>query len=114
MHRLLGSLGLLAVILLSGATLPAQDPPASGQPSPPVFRTSADLVTIDAVVTDDDGRHVTGLTRDDFEVTVAGKRQDLEQAIYIKTADQPGVLNAARAAATPALASPGGPVRSRA
>jgi VWFA-related protein len=114
MHRLLGSLGLLAVILLSGATLPAQDSPASGQPSPPVFRTSADLVTIDAVVTDDDGRHVTGLTRDDFEVTVAGKRQDLEQAIYIKTADQPGVLNAARAAATPALASPGGPARSRA
>ena len=60
-----------------------------------MFRTSADIVTIDAVVTDSDGRHVTDLTAADFEVTVSGKKQDLQQAVYVRTADQPQVLAAA-------------------
>jgi VWFA-related protein len=87
---------LLAVVVWIAPT-PAQEPSAPAtQSTAPIFRTSADLVTIDAVVTDGDGRHVTDLTPADFEVTVAGKRQDLQQAIYIKTADQPRVLGAAR------------------
>jgi VWFA-related protein len=109
MRRAVGSLGLFGLILLSSTAVPAQDPAPAGQAGPPpVFRTSADLVTIDAVVTDGDGRHVTDLTRDDFEVTVAGKQQELQQAIYIETADQPTVLSAMRAstAATPAAAAP--------
>jgi VWFA-related protein len=115
MRRVLGSLGLLGLMLLTSVTLPAQEDPApAGQAGPPVFRTSADLVTVDAVVTDDDGRHVTDLTRDDFEVTVAGKRQDLEQAIYIRTADQPLVLSASRAVAAAPSTGPAAPERSRA
>ncbi|HZA35217.1 MAG TPA: hypothetical protein VE505_09835, partial [Vicinamibacterales bacterium] len=86
---------LLAVVVWIAPTL-AQEPSAPAtQSTAPIFRTSADLVTIDAVVTDGDGRHVTDLTPADFEVTVAGKRQDLQQAVYIKTADQPPVLVAA-------------------
>src|SRR5919107_5893450 len=87
---------LLTVVVWIAPT-PAQEPSAPAtQSTAPIFRTSADLVTIDAVVTDGDGGHVTDLTPADFEVTVAGKRQDLQQAIYIKTADQPRVLGAAR------------------
>jgi VWFA-related protein len=114
MRRVLGSLGLVAALFLSSSPLPAQDASAPAQPGTPVFRTSADLVTIDAVVTDDEGRHVTDLTRDDFEVTVSRKRQDLEQAIYIRTADQPRVLSAARATAAAAASNAPAPSRSRA
>ena len=73
--------------------------PAPASPDVPVFRTSTDLVTVDAVVTDSDGKRVTDLTREDFEVTVAGKRQTLDQALYVRTQDQPRLLAAARAAA---------------
>ena len=101
---------LFALLFLSTIVLAAQEGSSpSGQTATPTFRTSADLVTIDTVVTDGDGRHVTDLTRDDFEVTVAGKRQELQQAIYIKTADQPRVLSALRASAAergPATAVP--------
>jgi len=95
-------LWLPGLILISTTGLPAQ------QPAVPAFRISADLVTIDAVVTDGDGRHVTDLTATDFEVTVAGKKQELQQAVYIRTADQPGVLAAANAdAPVPASATAG-------
>src|SRR5215218_6797438 len=100
MHPRFCLLGLLAAVSVSTAPVPAQESPAasgSGQSSPAVFRTSADLLTIDAVVTDDQGRHVTDLTSGDFEVTVAGKRQELQQAVYIRTADQPRILGASRA-----------------
>jgi hypothetical protein len=35
-------------------------------------------------------------------VTVAGKKQEPQQGVYVKTADQPRVLAAARATASPA------------
>src|SRR5829696_817222 len=119
MHPRFCLLGLLVAVCVSTAQVPAQESPAApglGQSSPAVFRTSADLLTIDAVVTDDQGRHVTDLTSGDFEVTVAGKRQDLQQAVYIRTADQPRVLGAPRTTAAPhqgELARPS-PERSRA
>ncbi len=85
-------------VLTSGVVLSAQQPSQPATPAP-TFRASTDLVTIDAVVTDSDGKPVTDLTRDDFEVTVGGKRQTLDQALYVRTQDQPRVLAAARAAA---------------
>src|ERR671912_2728846 len=97
---------LLTVVVWIAPT-PAQEPSAPAtQSTAPIFRTSADLVTIDAVVTDADGRHVTDLTPADFEVTVGGKRQDLQQSVYIKTAAQPRGLGAAR---TLNIAHPGEP-----
>ena len=92
-------------VMTSAVVLAAQQPQ---QPAPEAtFRASTDLVTIDAVVTDRDGQLVTNLTREDFEVTVAGKRQTLEQAVYIRTQEQPQVLAAAHAAAVPS--GPGAP-----
>jgi len=55
----------------------------------PTFKTSATLVTVDAVVTDKEGRHVTDLTADDFEVVHAGKRQPLRHAVYVSSAGRP-------------------------
>ena len=87
---------LLGALFISGATLSAQH--EIGAQDAPVFRASTHLVTIDAVVTDGDGKLVTNLTRDDFDVTVSGRRQTLEQALYIRTQDQPQAWAAARAA----------------
>ena len=92
-------LSLLGVLLIWSVTLLAQH--QLGTPDGPVFRASTDLVTIDAVVMDRDGKPVTNLTREDFEVTVAGKHQTLEQAVYIRTQEQPQALAAVRAAAIP-------------
>lgn len=105
---------LLGVLLLSTAALPAGQAGPDQGTATPVFRTSADLVTIDAVVTDGDGRHVAHLAAADFEVTVGGKKQDLQQAIYVKTEDQPRVLAAARAATPTGTVAVPAPARSEA
>jgi Ca-activated chloride channel homolog len=51
---------------------------ASGQ-QPPVFRGAGDTVRVFATVTDRDGRLVTALTRDDFELRDEGKPQPITQ-----------------------------------
>lgn len=46
---------------------------------PPVFRGAGDLVRVFVTVTDRDGRLVTTLTRDDFELRDEGKPQSITQ-----------------------------------
>jgi VWFA-related protein len=43
-----------------------------------MFPSDVDLITVDAVVVDDDGRPVTGLTKDDFIVKEDGQVQDVD------------------------------------
>jgi VWFA-related protein len=48
----------------------------SQQATPPadeIIRVTVDLVQVDAVVTDSTGRHVPGLTANDFELSIGGK-----------------------------------------
>ena len=108
-RRLPGTSVLLAwsVLLLATPPLFAQEEDPLPRPRvtfpdtpPPTFKTSRVVVTVDAVVTDGTGRHVTDLTAEDFEVTVAGKRQELQQAMYVRAAAQPRVLAAATSAAS--------------
>jgi VWFA-related protein len=47
-------------------------------PTPPVFGVAVDLVRLDVVVLDEDGRPVTGLSREDFVVEEEGRRQAVE------------------------------------
>jgi len=68
--------GHLAGVLLP-AVLCAQDP----QPQP-VFRLSVDLAQIDAVVTDDSGRHITDLTKDEVVVKQDGHRYPVTTLTY--------------------------------
>ena len=54
--------------------------------SQPTFRVAVDVVSIDAVVTDDRGRAVRDLTADDFEVLQNGRRQNVTSATFIPVA----------------------------
>ena len=52
-------------------------PGAAAQQQPPTFRTGSEAVRVFVTVTDRDGRLVTNLTRDDFEVRDDGKPQPI-------------------------------------
>jgi VWFA-related protein len=65
------AIGCSAVVLLAGiATRAAQD-----RPQPPTFRSTTNLVVVDAIVTDGQGRFVRDLTKDDFQIFEDGKPQ---------------------------------------
>ena len=85
-----------SALAASGSQSPDVAPPSGGDPTKtqtagdlPIFRTAANIFTVDAVVIDGQGRHVTGLTAEDFEVTYRGRRQTLQHAIYVAAAGGP-------------------------
>jgi len=91
MRRTLSAGGV--AVLLAGIALAAQQRP--GQPRPiqrpveqpppeqpqapqePTFRVTVDAIEIEAFVTDEQGKPVTGLNRGDFEILEDGKPQDI-------------------------------------
>lgn len=82
--------GLMAVAVL--AVAPAglhgqAQGQAAPQPQRPVFGARIDAVTVDVVVTDRQGRPVTDLTVDDFEVTENRKPQRIESFKLIEIDD---------------------------
>lgn len=68
---------VLCSICLAGAVLLAQQPPQ-------VFRGAVDLVTLDVTVVDRDGQPITGLTPDDFLVTLNGERRAVRVLDYLE------------------------------
>lgn len=69
------SLLILSVLLLAAVgTAPAQEGDAAGG-EPPLFvdRVDVNVVNVEVFVTDDQGRRVTGLEKDDFEILVDGE-----------------------------------------
>jgi VWFA-related protein len=66
---------------------------APATPTPgeqPTFRAGVRLATVDAVVTDAKGHHVTDLTAADFEVVERGRRQAVRQVVYVRTTGPAG------------------------
>lgn len=59
-----GAASLLAIVVAAGALAWAQQAPVR----PPKFRAGVELINVTATVTDQSGRFVPGLTRDDFHV----------------------------------------------
>jgi VWFA-related protein len=59
------------LIVASAVSADAQEP----APKPPVFASDVQLITVDAVVVDKDGRPVPGLTQNDFIVKENGRVQ---------------------------------------
>ena len=80
------SVGCLAFALLSVAAPSGQQ---SDRSEPPRFRVSVDVVRIDAVVTDRNGRIVRDLTAEDFEVLQNGKPQKVTFAQFVPVDSSP-------------------------
>jgi VWFA-related protein len=64
----------------------------TGHAQAPVFRAGIDLVTVDAIVVDQDGRPVTGFTADDFVLTVDGKPRQIDafELVAVRTGETAG------------------------
>ena len=84
---------LLLVILSLFVTfsLFAQNPKTS--PTPPVadediVKISTDLIQLDVIVTDKNGKIITNLTPDDFEIYENGKKQDLTNFLFVASQNQ--------------------------
>ena len=58
---------LVAAVVSAGVLLSAQQPPAQ-EPQAFKFRTGVELINVNATVTDQSGRFVSGLSKDDFRV----------------------------------------------
>ena len=103
----------LAATLLCGGVLSAQQTNPN-PPQAPTFKSSVQVIEVDVRVFDKDGRFVTTLTRDDFEIVEEGAPQKVE-AMFLVGADQPlepaqdtppVAAPDARAAARPGPAAP--------
>ena len=81
----------LAAAALAAATLQAGQ--QSTAPDVPVFRATTRLLTVDAVVTDKDGHHVTDLEADEFEITYDARRQQLQHAVYVRAGESSVALS---------------------
>ncbi len=97
---------LVVVVALAAITaLNAQTPQPPARPAPaadqtPVFRTGVEVLPLDVVVVDADGRQVTDLTAAEFRVEVDGKARRVASAQYLKLTD-PVAASLARNAPTP-------------
>jgi VWFA-related protein len=104
---------LLALSLIAPASLQSQQQPQQQRPpqrTPPapqkqtqtpdaddVVRITTNLVQVDAVVVDGNGRHVSELRAEDFEILEDGRKQPITNFSYVRTA---------RPVASPAPSSP--------
>lgn len=81
---------LLAFVLLFSLLMPiaGQNPTQQKQPNQAqedVVRVTTNLVQVDVAVTDKDGRQVTNLTPEEFEVLEDGRKQQITNFSYIST-----------------------------
>lgn len=96
------------VSLVLAAALATQAPAPSPSPTPrvPVIGVTVGIVQVDAVVTDDKGRHVTDLGPADFVLKEEGKVREVAQVSYVALA--PAVRHVMDASGAPAPAPSAG------
>src|ERR687895_109077 len=81
MFRLIWTVALAVLCLAAaGDALRAQ----TQAPPSVTFQVEVNYVDVDAIVTDEKGNFITGLTRDDFEVFEDGKPQKIEMFSYVE------------------------------
>ena len=105
------SLVLMLLLALGSSAQPRAQAPDTQQATPPQaqapqprFRAGTTLITVDAIVRDRDGRFVTDLKPDDFEVLEDGKPQTIE-TFYVVTGGR------VRGGPTPAVTPPVAPLQ---
>src|SRR5436190_8304894 len=80
---------LCVVVMAQGGTPPPVPPPSAppGQQDPPqsVFRARVDSIGVDVTVTDKQGKPVTDLKAEDFEIREAGKPQTIDSFRFFQT-----------------------------
>lgn len=91
---------------LAGAGLLADQDPDQAEPAP-TFRARIDSVSVDVIVTDDDGDPVGDLTPEDFEVYEDGVRQTIDTFEYVDV----DAAAASRPTTSGSLASPSAQAR---
>src|SRR6516225_5256087 len=96
-------LAVLAAGLLSSTGL-TRGADQAAPADPPRFRVAVDVVRLDAVVTDKDGKLVTDLTADDFDVHQDGRPQKISLVRWVPIAGP----QSASTSQTPSAASPSG------
>jgi VWFA-related protein len=79
----------------------------SGSQDPDVVRISVNLVQVDGTVTDKDGGQVTDLKKEDFDLFIDGKRQEISNFAYLP--GQPNARPAATRAGKSELPAPPSP-----
>ena len=77
---------ILIAFVLCAAALQTPALRAQDKPAPPevTFQVEVNYVDVDVVVTDEDGKFVPGLTREDFEVFEDGKPQKVDTFAYVE------------------------------
>jgi len=80
---------LILILMLLQFSASAQQPKPSPTPTPEddVVRIDLNLVQVDAVVTDKNGRQVTNLNASDFSITENGKSYAVDYCTYVPLAD---------------------------
>jgi VWFA-related protein len=98
----------IVLILSTFAHVPGQNPApsttrqpqqAAGVEDEDVVRISANLVQVDAVITDQKGKQVTDLQREDFEIYEDGRPQKITNFSYVS--NEPAALQPSVASAVP-------------
>jgi VWFA-related protein len=106
--RIAGAVAAACIAVAVSTSSPDAQTGAQAQspttPPQATFRAAANLVEVDVVVLDKEGRFVPGLTVEDLEVFEDGKRQNVQQ-FYLVTST--------RAGATPGDETPASPDRGR-
>ena len=84
MKRHIAMLAVASILTVTGAAAPraGQQKPAAPEQQPPVFRTEANFVRVDAFPTKD-GRPVHGLIAGDFELFEDGVLQKIESFEHV-------------------------------
>src|SRR5215218_8580587 len=75
----------LALSLLAQAAAQQAEPARAVQDEEEVVRITSNLIQVDAVVLDSEGRQVTDLTADDFEVSEDGRARAITNFSYVDT-----------------------------
>jgi VWFA-related protein len=101
------ALSIVVIALASSVALAGQHPP--------VFRAESNFVELDAIVTDHQGRFVSGLAASDFMVREGGTRASVEtfDVVDLPTPNRPSSSTSARVRFSPTIAVPNGELNGR-